>query len=245
MLSPVYNFSTTQSSVLIALPTVTATLVRIPLSVSTIRFGIIAPIILSQSVAMFGLFALVIVIFFAPVGPEMFGVFCFLALVIGVAGKDWFFVVVGCFCNHCIGSVFPLCFLQVSFWTPKAHQGLACAAFIGIGAMGTSVFTLVISVCFCSWVFAFFLFLLGFAVSSECDRSWILVFDLVFHSVGCDFVHLVVHEVRKKKRKIPSSKQLFAEILLIWNVRWKQEEKMWRFGGGSFVLCLFLKKSRL
>lgn len=151
VLSPVYNFSTTQSSVLIALPTVTATLVRIPLSVSTIRFGTIAPIILSQSVAMFGLFALVIVIFFAPVGPEMFGVFCFLALVIGVAGKDWLFVFVVSLCNRCIGSVFPLCFLQVSFWTPKAHQGLACAAFIGIGAMGTSVFTLVISVCFCSW----------------------------------------------------------------------------------------------
>lgn len=33
---------------------------------------------------------------------------------------------------------------QVSFWTPKAHQGLAIAAFTGVGAMGTSFFTLVL-----------------------------------------------------------------------------------------------------
>lgn len=87
---------TTQSSVLIALPTVTSTIVRIPLSISTLRFGVIAPMFYSQSVALSGLLALFLTIFFATPSPDLFGAYCVLALVVGVAG-----------------SVFPLCFLQV------------------------------------------------------------------------------------------------------------------------------------
>ncbi len=74
-----------------------------------------------------GTFALVFVLFFLPNGPETFGVYCFLALVIGVAG-----------------SVFPLSFLHCSFHSPKSRQGAVLAAYIGCGAMGTSCFTLVL-----------------------------------------------------------------------------------------------------
>jgi nitrate/nitrite transporter NarK len=89
-------------------------LTRIPLSISSTRYGVIAPLLASQTFALLGLFVLFFVILFATAGPDLFGVYCMLALVIGVAG-----------------SAFPLCFLQVSFWTPKAKQGLAIAAYTG------------------------------------------------------------------------------------------------------------------
>ncbi len=127
VLAPLNNFTATQSSILIALPTVTATITRIPLSLSTTRYGVLLPLAASQSVALAGLLCLCLLIYLAPPSPSLYGGYCFLALVVGVAG-----------------SAFPLSFLQCSYWTPKERQGTAISAFTGVGAMGTSVFTLVL-----------------------------------------------------------------------------------------------------
>jgi NNP family nitrate/nitrite transporter-like MFS transporter len=127
VLAPLNNFTATQSSVLIALPTITATLTRIPLSLSTTYYGVLLPLAAAQCVALAGLLCLCLVIYLAPASPSLYGAYCFLALIIGVAG-----------------SAFPLTFLQCSYWTPEERQGTSIAAFTGVGAMGTSVFTLVL-----------------------------------------------------------------------------------------------------
>lgn len=42
------------------------------------------------------------------------------------------------------GSSFPLAFVHTSFWTPKRLQGTAISVYTGTGALGNSVFTLIV-----------------------------------------------------------------------------------------------------
>lgn len=124
---PLLNLTATQSSVLIALPTVTATIVRIPLSISTGHFGTRLPIVATALIGALGLLGVVFIIFFAPLSPSLFAAYLVFALIIGLAG-----------------SLFPVGFVHATFWTPKARQGLALSIYLGFGSLGTAVFSLIL-----------------------------------------------------------------------------------------------------
>lgn len=77
------NFSVSDSTILIAMPTITATIFRIPLSVLTVRFGTRYVLAFTQLIGLIGIFMLVFVVQFS----KSFGALIVCGLVTGVAGE--------------------------------------------------------------------------------------------------------------------------------------------------------------
>jgi nitrate/nitrite transporter NarK len=123
-LATALSFSTQQISIIISMPTLTATVARIPLSLCVARFGTVSLLLVSQLVGLVGLLGLVGVLASQRASAAAFIV---LGLVVGIAG-----------------AAFPILFIHTSFYTPKARQGVVLAVFMGLGTLGGPIVTLVL-----------------------------------------------------------------------------------------------------
>lgn len=129
-----WGLSATETGVLVAVPVILGSLVRIPLGIVTDRFG-------GRLVFTVFLFFLVVPLLLAGLAPS-YGVLLGVAFVLGIAG-----------------AVFAIGVPFVARWFPPARQGMALGIY-GMGNIGTAVAALVapsIAGSF-GWPFAFWLF---------------------------------------------------------------------------------------
>jgi NNP family nitrate/nitrite transporter-like MFS transporter len=129
-----WGLSATQAGVLVAVPVILGSLVRIPLGIVTDRYG-------GRLVFTVFLFFLVVPLVLAGLAPS-YGMLLGVAFILGVAG-----------------AVFAIGVPFVARWFPPAQQGMALGIY-GMGNIGTAVAALVapsIAGSF-GWPFAFWLF---------------------------------------------------------------------------------------
>lgn len=117
---------------LVAMPSLSGSLLRIPFSAWTDAHGGRKPFLVLLSLAAIGMAGLTVVVVFlypARLGPELYPLLLALGLLCG-----------------CGIAGFSVGITQVSYWFPQSRQGVALAVFGGVGNLAPGLFSLLIPI---------------------------------------------------------------------------------------------------